>query len=173
MAQHINTALNIARYDSFWTILAQHKCTSILVVYGGHGLNKNVRFSLGFFYRTSSLPLTTLPLGASRTILAAPSSMGPWRPGLHLCLHCPFARAVWDQADPARSPNIMDWWEPAFSSLPKSPKRDFNGIVIYTLWNIWKERNRRIFENSALTPLQIALRTKEDVLTFRRAMFPL
>ncbi|WVZ89665.1 LOW QUALITY PROTEIN: hypothetical protein U9M48_036039 [Paspalum notatum var. saurae] len=66
---------------------------------------------------------------------------------------CPFARALWDQilawegltfptqADPARSSSIKDWWEATSSSVPKSQKRDFNGIMIYTLWNIWKERN--------------------------------
>lgn len=31
----------------------------------------------------------------------------------------------------------------------------------------------RIFENSSLTPIQVALRIKENVLSFRRAMFTL
>ncbi|WVZ91565.1 hypothetical protein U9M48_037717 [Paspalum notatum var. saurae] len=109
---------------------------------------------------------------------------GPLETGLHLGLHCPFARAVWDQilaweemtlpaqADIASSSSIKNWWEAASSLLPKNQKRDFNGIVIYTLWNLWKERNRRIFESNTLTPLQIALRIKEDVLVFRRALFP-
>jgi hypothetical protein len=42
-------------------------------------------------------------------------------------------------------------------------KRAFNGIVIYTMWNIWNERNRRIFESVALPPVQVAIRIKEDV----------
>ena len=103
--------------------------------------------------------------------------------GPHLCLHCPFARAVWHQilvweglslvaqADPTHFSSIKDWWEATSSPLPKNQKRDFNGLMIYTLWNIWKERNRRIFENSALTPIQLALKIKEDVCTFKRAMF--
>jgi hypothetical protein len=103
--------------------------------------------------------------------------------GPHLCLHCPFARAVWRQilvweglsllaqADPTHFSSIKVWWEATSSPLPKNQKRDFNGLMIYTLWNIWKERNRRIFENSALTPIQLALKIKEDVCTFKRAMF--
>jgi hypothetical protein len=65
--------------------------------------------------------------------------------------------------DPVRFSNINDWWEAASSLLPKTQKCDFNSIVIYTRWNLWKERNRRIFKNSSLTHIQVALRIKEDV----------
>jgi hypothetical protein len=72
------------------------------------------------------------------------------------------------QADPTHFSSIKDWWEATSSLLPKNQKRDFNGL---TLWNIWKERNRRIFENNVLTPIQLALKIKEDVFTLKRAMF--
>jgi hypothetical protein len=75
------------------------------------------------------------------------------------------------QADITHFSSIKDWWEATAFPLPKNQKRDFNGLMIYTLWNIRKERNRRIFENSALTPIQLALKIKEDVFTFKRAMF--
>jgi len=35
--------------------------------------------------------------------------------------------------------------------------------VIYTFWNLWKERNRRIFNNKMETVLQVAARIKEDI----------
>jgi len=36
-------------------------------------------------------------------------------------------------------------------------------MVIYTCWNLWKERNRRIFNNIQESPLQVASRIKEDI----------
>jgi hypothetical protein len=35
--------------------------------------------------------------------------------------------------------------------------------VIYTAWNIWNERCRRVFENKATTPTQLINIIKDDV----------
>jgi hypothetical protein len=48
--------------------------------------------------------------------------------------------------------------------IPKSNKRRFNGMVIYTVWNIWKERNRRIFNNNSEPALHVLSRTREDIV---------
>ena len=36
-------------------------------------------------------------------------------------------------------------------------------MVIYTFWNIWKARNRRIFNNTSETVVQVAARIKDDI----------
>ena len=46
--------------------------------------------------------------------------------------------------DPLR---INTWWEEIAAKVTKEEKRRFNGIVIHTLWNLRKERNRKIFNN--------------------------
>lgn len=106
---------------------------------------------------------------------------GPLETGLHLCLCCPFAKAVWDQiiswenlpelraqfqANPI---HIKAWWEDTARKVPISERRRLNGMVIYTFWNIWKERNRRIFNNTSETVVQVAARIKDDIEQRKRA----
>jgi hypothetical protein len=86
---------------------------------------------------------------------------GPMETSLHLCT-CPFAQVVWTQAlawenfnvfpnaHPAQFDSIGAWWESAIRSVPSDKERHFNGLVIYIMWNIWKERNRRIFITNTL-----------------------
>ena len=70
------------------------------------------------------------------------------------------------QQDPAC---IAEWWEDAASKIPKQERKCFNGVLIYIVWNLWKERNRRIFENEFKTAQQVASLTKEDIVQRRRA----
>jgi hypothetical protein len=42
----------------------------------------------------------------------------------------------------------MSRWEKAVTVVPLTERKCFNGMVIYTFWNLWKERNRRIFNNN-------------------------
>jgi hypothetical protein len=47
----------------------------------------------------------------------------------------------------------------------------FNGVLIYTVWNLWKERNKISFENKHKTAKQFAYLAKEDVIKRRRAIY--
>jgi hypothetical protein len=71
------------------------------------------------------------------------------------------------QQDP---PGMATWWEDVASKVPKQEHRTFNGVLIYVVWNLWKERNRRIFENEHKTSEQVAYLAKEDIVQRRRAM---
>jgi len=57
------------------------------------------------------------------------------------------------------------------TKVPRSERRRLNGVLIYTFWNIWKERNRRIFTNTHETTMQVASRTKEGILQKKMAHF--
>jgi len=69
--------------------------------------------------------------------------------------------------DPSK---INSWWEEAAQKVPKDQRRRFNGMVIYVLWNLWKERNRRIFENRFQTAKQVAPRAKEEIDMRKRVL---
>ena len=43
-------------------------------------------------------------------------------------------------------------------------------MVIYIMWNLWKERNRRIFENMHKAAQQVAFLTKEDIVQKLKAL---
>jgi hypothetical protein len=63
---------------------------------------------------------------------------------------------------------IMSWWEEAVTVVPLTERRRFNGMVIYNFWNLWKERNMRIFNNFE-SVMQVAARIKDDIKQRRRA----
>ena len=93
-----------------------------------------------------------------------------------MALLCPFAKAVWNQvlvwedfdtqiANTQPEPmHIDDWWDKATQKVPK-----LLNVLIYTIWNIWKERNRRIFNDTLESPMQVAARVREDIVQRKRA----
>jgi len=107
---------------------------------------------------------------------------GPLETSVHLSFNCAFAKAVWNQVfiwegintdllQMQDEPNhFRTWWEQVVPQISKDQRRKFNGIVIYTCWNLWKERNRRIFNNVFQSPSEVAARIKEDIDQRRRAL---
>ena len=73
----------------------------------------------------------------------------------HICLQCPFAQRVWELVQvwthdlvtkPTVDANIEDWWIQSLQNIPKEQRRTKAAVIMYTAWNLWKERNKRIFE---------------------------
>jgi hypothetical protein len=63
------------------------------------------------------------------------------------------------------------WWHETSIATPKPSRHELNGVIIYIMWNIWKERNRRIFEHSSLNADEVAFYTVEDINQRRSALF--
>ncbi|WVZ67318.1 hypothetical protein U9M48_016414 [Paspalum notatum var. saurae] len=97
---------------------------------------------------------------------------------LHLCLLCPFALQVWESARVWSNNLILppvvdclsveDWWLTVFLGKPEEHHKTISGILMYIVWNIWKERNRRIFDGKSASPTTVFSRAKEE-MALRRA----
>jgi hypothetical protein len=76
--------------------------------------------------------------------------------GVHLCLHCVYAQQVWVHVSawtnglvkvPSRHIDLeVWWWNESLRGIPKEDKRRVSAVLLYTACNVWKERNRRVFD---------------------------
>lgn len=66
-------------------------------------------------------------------------------------------------------PRVASWFNKMEISLPKQEKRTLCGAILYTWWNIWKERNRRIFQGLERDELHVAMLAKEEIDAYRLA----
>jgi hypothetical protein len=101
---------------------------------------------------------------------------------IHLCKDCPFTKQVWgiikQWFNLAATDSVSDagslhgyWWK-CSRRFGKNERRNIDGIFIYLWWNIWKERNRRCFQQKLLNPTQVATLCKDDIMQHRMAMAP-
>jgi len=50
---------------------------------------------------------------------------------------------------------VQDWWNDAMRLATAHTKPTLAAILLYTVWNIWNERNRRIFQGLMQTPVRM------------------
>ena len=78
----------------------------------------------------------------------------------------------WTQAlveRPTQGMQVMDWWEKELVHLPKKTRKVKAAFMIYTTWNIWKERNRRVFEQKVGSPVEVLHAIKMEINERRMA----
>ncbi|OEL33739.1 hypothetical protein BAE44_0005243, partial [Dichanthelium oligosanthes] len=94
-------------------------------------------------------------------------------------LQCVYAREVWFRVRNWAGQHILtpdtdatdveQWWISTLASLPNNQRRSTAAILMYTTWNIWKERNRRAFEDKLLRADQVFKLILEDINLRRQA----
>jgi hypothetical protein len=63
---------------------------------------------------------------------------------------------------------LEDGWKNSLSNLPKAERRIVAALLMYTAWNVWKERNQRVFEGVSVSAPQV-FAFIEDELGLRQA----
>ena len=57
----------------------------------------------------------------------------------------------WENFTPTTQDTIVVWWTVEREVLQEVARREVNALIILVLHSIWKERNRRVFDNVAMT----------------------
>ena len=91
----------------------------------------------------------------------------------HLCHECSFTTTVRGAvlpalAQPPPAATIVhpfdSWWDKYIQSMANKDRKTTSGIICYILWGVWKERNRRIFNNVALPLGDVVRLIREEIV---------
>uniref|UniRef100_K4AMD6 Reverse transcriptase zinc-binding domain-containing protein n=1 Tax=Setaria italica TaxID=4555 RepID=K4AMD6_SETIT len=99
---------------------------------------------------------------------------------MHLCLTCCYSREVWHMvinwigqrlvAQPSHMISVEGWWISTLAPFRRKERRSMVAIIMYyTAWNIWKERNRRVFGGKSMTTIGVFALIRGDIALRRRA----
>jgi hypothetical protein len=103
-------------------------------------------------------------------------SIGQQMNRAYICLQSALTQAIWQsiaqwsnlQLPPQNVASMRRWWHTVTQGVAGNGDEQMQ-VIIYTIWNIWKERCRRVFQNKALTTDQLIQITRQDILDYREA----
>jgi hypothetical protein len=76
--------------------------------------------------------------------------------------------AIQIQLPTQRATTMRRWWKLATETGAANQAQQLQ-VVIYTMWNIWKERCRRVFQGTEITFDQLPGIIKHGILAYRVA----
>ena len=105
--------------------------------------------------------------------------MATWA-ALHLFAQCRYTRRLWTELGasvPTATANMASWdtckstaqwWKVASASTELSPKT-MRSLLLLICWEIWNERNGRIFRHKESSVLTMLAKIKEEARAWRLA----
>jgi hypothetical protein len=81
----------------------------------------------------------------------------------HIVVTCSYAKQIWwgiraalnETGTLQQCDNVLDWWEAWRSLWGGEYRQGANSIFVLVAWELWKERNARLFRGSATQPPQL------------------
>ncbi|PUZ59624.1 hypothetical protein GQ55_4G057600 [Panicum hallii var. hallii] len=65
---------------------------------------------------------------------------------------------------PSNETDVEQWWNLQLASLPKQRRRIKAAVMMYTAWNVWKARNREIFDHQHADEVQVLGKIKAEIM---------
>ena len=95
----------------------------------------------------------------------------------HLTVGCSYSKEVWASlpstnpqlARIANTSSVWAWWNKLQGCCPTTQRRRNITLACYTVWNIWKERGRRVFEGQEKSAAELACLINDEVSVFSNA----
>ena len=60
-----------------------------------------------------------------------------------------------------KSETLENWWT-AMSNAPSTRRKGLRSLIILVCWEVWKERNSRVFEHTESTNFMVLQRIKDE-----------
>jgi hypothetical protein len=90
----------------------------------------------------------------------------------HIFINCPYAKIVWQglaqrnttvSSIAQGSTTLHGWWKKIARFHKSKTKRDYTTLAAIAVWHLWKERNRRVFENYTCTTDGLVVQIRADL----------
>ena len=59
--------------------------------------------------------------------------------------------------------SVSTWWSQSRLNVDKAQQKEFDGVIAYLAWDIWRERNNLIFENNYSDVQAVSISIKQGL----------
>lgn len=88
----------------------------------------------------------------------------------HILIRCSYSQQIWWTilqrlglgALPPGEGSLQDWWLRLRAQLPGGKRKGFDTLFALVTWQLWKERNARVFRDAVSLPAELLQRIKKE-----------
>ncbi|CAM0152437.1 unnamed protein product [Urochloa decumbens] len=98
--------------------------------------------------------------------------------GNHILVNCSFAKEIWwgvlsslgcNCTFPTTAVSLQGWWTRIRRLQPREKRRGLDTLAMLIIWNLWKERNARLFEDCPSSVPQLLHRVQQELALWVQA----